>query len=230
MLALHEHNEARRSQLLCRRLEAGEDIALISDAGTPLVSDPGYPLVRAVRDAGLRVVPVPGPAACIAALSVSGLPADRFVFEGFLPPRQAARRQRLETLRSEQRTLLFYESPHRVLDCLRDLAAVFGNDRELVIARELTKTFETVRSGTCTELVGWLEADANRRRGEFVLVVRGAPRPSAAEPDAAQLQLLALLLEELPLKRAAVLAAKLTGISRKQLYACGLAMQTSRRP
>ncbi|HFQ91680.1 MAG TPA: 16S rRNA (cytidine(1402)-2'-O)-methyltransferase, partial [Chromatiales bacterium] len=171
-LSLHEHNEAQASARVVRRLQAGQSVALISDAGTPLISDPGYELVRMVQAAGLRVIPVPGPSALTAALSVAGLPNDRFVFEGFLPPRAAARRARLEQLRDEPRTLVFYEAPHRILESLQDMMAVFGAQREATVARELTKTFETVRRDRLEALVAWAAGDGEQRRGEIVVLVR----------------------------------------------------------
>lgn len=225
LLALHEHNEAEMSRTLVAMLQAGEDIALIADAGTPLVSDPGYRLVRAVRAAGLRVVPVPGPAACIAALSAAGLPCDRFVFEGFPPSRQAARRQRLEALRSESRTLIFYESTHRIMESLGDMAGIFGAGREAVIARELTKTFETIRGGTLGGLLEWLAAEPVQRKGEFVILVHGIASREPGKPEAAQTRVLELLMQELPLKRAAALAAKLTGLPKNRLYEHGLTLK-----
>ncbi|HET8897904.1 MAG TPA: 16S rRNA (cytidine(1402)-2'-O)-methyltransferase [Rhodanobacteraceae bacterium] len=217
LLALHEHNERDAVAGLVTRLGDGARIALISDAGTPLVSDPGYRLVRAAREAGVRVAPVPGACAAIAALSVAGLPSDRFVFEGFLPPKSAARRSRLEHLAAESRTLIFYESSHRIVDCADDLVAVFGAEREAVLARELTKLHETVHAAPLAEMVAWLKADANQQRGEFVLLVDGAD--DAAAKLAEGRRLLHLLREELPPARAAKLAAKLSGAPRKALYA-----------
>jgi len=217
LVAYHEHNEAEQSRRLLALLEQGNDVALICDAGTPLVSDPGYRLVRAARDAGIAVIPVPGPSALVAALSVAGLPVDRFVFEGFLPAKAAARRTRLAELAREPRTLVFYESTHRILDTLGDLADIFGPGREAVIARELTKRYETVRGGTLAELNAWLEADPDQRRGEFVVLVHGAPR--GAEPESLDVdRLLRELLPELGVKRAAALAARVTGLPRNQLY------------
>ena len=217
--ALHEHNERAISDELVRRMGEGDQIALISDAGTPLVSDPGFRLVRAARVAGIAVSPVPGACAAIAALSVAGLASDRFVFEGFLPPKAAARRAHLQTLQTEPRTLIFYESSHRIVEALADLATVFGAERRAVLARELTKLFETVFDGTLAELVARVSADTNQQRGEFVLVVGGAD----ADADAAKLiegrRAFDLLRRELPPSRAAKLAAEITGASRKLLYA-----------
>src|SRR5690242_12028000 len=173
-LALHEHNEREKSAELVHRLREGAQIALISDAGTPLVSDPGYRLVRAAREAGIAVSPVPGACAAIAALSVAGLPSDRFVFEGFLPAKAAARRAHLQTLMTEMRTLIFYESSHRIVEALEDLVVVFGGERRAVLARELTKLFETVLDGALAELAARVNTDSNQQRGEFVLLVAGA--------------------------------------------------------
>ena len=225
MAALHEHNEVKQSGEFLRQLESGNDLALISDAGTPLISDPGYHLVQAARAAGVRVVPVPGPSAGIAALSAAGLPSDRFVFEGFLPPKQAARRQRLEVLRDEPRTLVFFESPHRVVDCLDDMVGVFGADRQAVIARELSKLYETIEDGTLAALCDWISADRDRLKGEFVILVHGAPVKDKADIDAHDLQVLHILLQELPLKQAAALAARITGVPKNRLYEKGIELK-----
>jgi len=217
MMSLHEHNEAHAAQRVIGHLLKGESLALISDAGTPLISDPGYPLVRACREQGIEVVSVPGASALIAALSVSGLPTDRFRFEGFLPRRQQARLAHLETLRRETVTLIFYESSHRVTEALSDLVAVFGPARPAVLARELTKLHETVRSAPLAELLDWVAADENQRKGEFVLMLAGAEVDadhSASDID----NLLAILLEELPLKQAASLAARISGEKKNLLY------------
>lgn len=216
--ALHEHNEREEVERLLARLRAGGELALISDAGTPLISDPGFRLVRAARAAGVTVSPVPGPCAAIAALSVAGLPSDRFVFEGFLPARAAARRERLAELAGEARTLVFYESSHRVRECLDDMAAVFGAARPAVLARELTKLFETVLDGTLAQLQARLAADPNQERGEFVLLV-GGREAGEDERLAEGRRVFALLREELPPARAAKLAAAITGAPRKELYA-----------
>lgn len=225
LLSLHEHNEMQRSALLLQRLQRGEAVALISDAGTPLIADPGFVLVRAARHGGIRVVPIPGPCALIAALSVAGLPADRFAFEGFLPAKAAARTQRLEELQGETRTLVFYETPHRILGCLTAMSTVFGGQRAAVLARELTKLFETIRAGTLAELCTWLQADPQQRRGEFVVVVRGAEPIPVDELGPEATRTLRLLLAELPLKRAVTLAAELTGRRRNTLYALAIALQ-----
>jgi 16S rRNA (cytidine1402-2'-O)-methyltransferase len=218
LLSLHEHNEQVQVEPLLARLRAGADLALISDAGTPLISDPGYRIVRAARQAGIEVVPIPGPSALIAALSVAGLPTDRFVFEGFLPAKTTARRAQLQALAGETRTLVFYEASHRIQECLSDLAACFGAEREAVIARELTKTFEQVQAGTLAELNVWLAEDANRQRGEFVVLVAGAAPAADTELDAEAKRVLKLLLAELPVKRAAALAAEITGARKNALY------------
>jgi 16S rRNA (cytidine1402-2'-O)-methyltransferase len=221
-VAYHDHSDEQRTEQLLRRLRDGDDVALISDAGTPLISDPGYRLVRAARQQGTQVVPVPGACAAIAALSVAGLPSDRFSFEGFLPAKQVARQSVLRTLQQEARTLIFYEAPHRVLETVQDMATVFGPERELVMARELTKTFETIKSASAAELAQWIAADANQTRGEIVLLVRGAEKEADAEIDAETARIMKLLLEELPLKQAAALGAKITGLKKNFLYTWAL--------
>ncbi len=225
LVALHEHNEREQTRSLLERLAGGEDIALISDAGTPLISDPGFHLVRSARAAGLAVVAVPGPSACIAALSIAGLPTDRFAFEGFLPSKHVARCKRLETLRDEPRTLVFYESSHRIAQCLADMVTVLGGERAAVLVRELTKTFETSRGGTLQELLDWLLGDDNQQRGEFVIMLHGRSERDAEGLDAGQRKVLEVLLEELPLKQATSLAAKITGVARNRLYDYGLELK-----
>ena len=217
LVALHEHNEAAQAARLVERLQAGESLALVSDAGTPLVSDPGFRLVGAARQAGLRVSPVPGPSALIAALSVAGLPSDRFAFEGFLPAKPAARRERLQRLAGETRTLLFYESSHRIADTLADAAVAFGGQRQAALARELTKLFETVLDGTLAELHNRVRDDPDQRKGEFVLVVQGAGDDADAALAEGQ-RVYALLSAHLPPSTAAKLAAELSGAPRKALY------------
>ena len=177
LAACHEHNERDEGNRFIERLLAGDDVALISDAGTPLISDPGYHLVRQARATGVRVVPVPGACALIAALSAAGLPSDRFVFEGFLPAKTVGRRARLELVREEPRTLIFYEAPHRILECLQDMREVFGGDRQALLARELTKTFETLQGLPLDQLCEWVAADANQQRGECVVLVAGWQAP-----------------------------------------------------
>ena len=217
LLALHDHNEAEISWKLVERLRAGEVLALVSDAGTPLVSDPGYRLVREVRAAGLKVSPVPGPCAAIAALSVAGIPSDRFCFEGFLPAKGSGRRERLNALARETRTLVFYESAHRIEEALVDFVAAFGAGREAVLARELTKLFETVLGDTLETILQRVRADDNQRKGEFVLVVRGCEDDAAGALLEGQ-RLYAKLKDHLSPSQAAKLAAELSGAPRKALY------------
>ncbi len=225
MQSLHEHNEAAQTAGLLGLLRQGKSVALISDAGTPLVSDPGFRLVQAARAAGLRVAPVPGACAAIAALSVAGLPTDRFVFEGFPPPKPAARRAAFAALRDETRTVIFYETPHRLAESLQDLRDVFGPERPAVLARELTKQFETVRAAPLGELAAWVAGDANQQRGESVLLVRGAPPAEERGLDAEAERILRILLDELPVKQAAALAAAITGLKKNQLYQCALGLK-----
>lgn len=218
-ISLHEHNESARVPAILEALGAGDAVAVISDAGTPLISDPGYRLVRAVREAGCRVSPVPGPSALIAALSVSGLPTDRFVFEGFLPAKSGRRKKHLQGLARETGTLVFYESSHRIAASLADMAATFGTDRPAAVARELTKRFEEIVQAPLGELVGWIEGDENRRRGEFVVMIGGAPADEGgveAAVDAAAV--LRVLAEALPARQAADLTARITGGARQALY------------
>jgi len=218
MVAYHDHSDDTRLLRLVERLQKGESVALISDAGTPLVSDPGYKLVRAARQAGIRVVPIPGASAMVAALSAAGLPSDRFAFEGFLPAKRGSRQNALAALAGETRTLIFYEAPHRVLETLEDMATVFGGEREVVIARELTKTFETIHGGPLQEVVAWVAADPNQQRGEIVLLLRGADRKAETDIDSEAERVMSVLLEELSVKQAAALGAKLTGVKKKLLY------------
>jgi 16S rRNA (cytidine1402-2'-O)-methyltransferase len=217
LLALHEHNEAEQCARLVERLRAGDSLALVSDAGTPLVSDPGYRLVRAVRSAGLKVSPIPGACAAIAALSAAGIASDRFCFEGFLPARTAARRERLQQLMREPRTLVFYESAHRIEEALADLITVFGGEREAVLARELTKLFETLLGDSLAAIAQRVAADENQRKGEFVLVVRGCEDDEAAKLQEGR-RLYAKLAEHLKPSQAAKLAAELSGAPRRALY------------
>ncbi|MEX2961297.1 16S rRNA (cytidine(1402)-2'-O)-methyltransferase [Microbulbifer sp. TYP-18] len=218
LVAYHDHSGGRRSEQLLERLERGQTLALISDAGTPLISDPGYRLVREARARGVKVIPVPGACAFVAALSAAGLPCDRFTFEGFLPSRPTARQVALQALAREERTLVFYEAPHRVSDTLRAMAEAFGADREAVIARELTKAFETIHLAPLGELADWVAADSDQQRGEIVLLVRGAEPRREEELSGEAERVMALLLGELPPRRAAALTAEITGASKKALY------------
>lgn len=220
LVALHQHNEDAQAGQLVGRLLEGQSLALVSDAGTPLVSDPGYRLVRAAREAGVRVSPVPGPCAAIAALSVAGLASDRFVFEGFLPAKAGARRERLSQLAAETRTLMFYESAHRIEETLEDFVAAFGPGRPLVLARELTKMFETVLDGPVAQVRDAVAADPNQRRGEFVLILQGAGEDADARIAEGR-RLYAKLGEYLKPSQAAKLAAELSGAPRKALYEGG---------
>lgn len=217
-IAYHDHSDETRVDQLIAKLCAGDSIALISDAGTPLVSDPGYRLVRSARHAGIQVVPIPGACAMIAALSAAGLPSDRFAFEGFLPAKQAARCAQLQSLAADPRTLVFYEAPHRVLETLQDMRDIFGPEREVVMARELTKTFETIRGDKVGELVQWVDADSNQQRGEIVLLVHSAPKADNGAMTPEQIHIMKILLEELSVKQAASIGAKLTGLKKNFLY------------
>lgn len=218
MMSYHDYSDQQRVEQLLKYLAQGKDVALISDAGTPLISDPGYRLVRDARLAGYSVVPIPGASALIAALSVSGLASDRFCFEGFLPAKSVSRLKRLEALANEVRTLVFYESPHRVLASLCDMATVFGELRQAFYARELSKQFETTRLAQLADLRDWVGEDANQQRGEIVIVVQGAPASEAQSLDEASMKVVTLLAAELPPKKAATLAAELTGVDKKTLY------------
>lgn len=226
--SLHDHNEASRVENIRQELEQGMRVALVSDAGTPLISDPGYKLVHALGNAGCKVVPIPGASALVAALSAAGLPTDRFAFEGFLPAKPASRRKVLEGLEKEARTLVFYESSHRVADFLLDLSAVFGNSRQVVVLRELTKLYESIYRGTADSILQFMRADSDRSRGEFVVVVEGKPVSfdvGGQEALAAD-KVLDILLEDLPVKQAAAIAARLTGLPKNQLYRQALERQS----
>lgn len=225
LVAVHDHNEAGRVQGLINQLLAGDDIALISDAGTPLISDPGYRLVAAAHEASVRVVPIVGACAAIAALSAAGLPSDRFSFEGFLSAKTTARQVQLQALVNETRTLIFYEAPHRILECVQDMRAIFGEQRRVVLARELTKTFETIKQMTLAELCVFVESDTNQQRGEIVLVVEGAAVDSGLAAQKEVDALLLKLLKYLPVKASAQLAAELTGHKKNALYDRALVLQ-----
>ncbi|MCF8999792.1 16S rRNA (cytidine(1402)-2'-O)-methyltransferase [Acinetobacter nectaris] len=217
LTACHDHNESHKIEQLLDTLKSGDSIALISDAGTPLISDPGFKLVRAAQEHNIRVTPVPGACAAISALSTVGLPSDRFSFEGFLPSRSSQRLSQLEQLKDETQTLIFYEAPHRILECVKDMAQVFGNDRKVGFAREITKTFETIKQFSFAELISFIEQDRNQQKGEIVLVVAG----STAQKDLQQEKLdeiLNRLLKDLSVKAASQLAADLFGIKKKIAY------------
>lgn len=218
MMSYHDFSEDSRVESLIQKLLSGLSVALISDAGTPLISDPGYRLVVRARAAGITVVPVPGVCALTTALSVAGLPSDRFVFEGFVPAKRAARVKQFEEWLAESRTLIFYESPHRILECVEDLLTVFGPDRHVVLCRELTKTFETIHGDTLANLLPWMQSDSNQQRGEFVVLIKGAEVVQSEEVSAEALRVLEILLEELSVKQAASLAARITGVKKNLLY------------
>lgn len=220
--ALHDHNEQQKAHLLVDKLQQGNNIALISDAGTPLISDPGYHLVRQCRQAGIKVVPVPGACAAITALCASGIASDRFCFEGFLPAKTKARCDKLQNLVEEDRTLIFYESTHRILDTLADVEQVLGGERYVVLAREITKTWETIRGDSVANLRQWLQEDANRTKGEMVLIIEGKPKQEEVEINLQAIKALKLLTEELPLKKASAIVAELYGYKKNALYQYGL--------
>lgn len=217
-IAYHDHNERQLSPELIQRLLRGESIALISDAGTPLISDPGYHLVCQARQAECQVVPIPGPNALTSALSVAGLPTHRFIFEGFLPAKAPTRRQRLEALCSETATLVFYESTHRILESLQDMTEIFGADRQAVIAREMTKMHETIHGAALAELYQWVSGQKEQQKGEIVIIVHGAEPPAVDENIAEYERILTILLQEMPLKQAVSVATKITGAKRNLLY------------
>ena len=226
LMALHEHNERRAAERVIALLQQGKSVALVSDAGTPAISDPGAIVVSRVRDAGFRIVPVPGANAAVTALSVSGQEAPHFLFYGFLPNKPSARRRELENLKTLPYTLIFYEAPHRIMDCITDMQAVFGGERSVTIARELTKLFENIYSGSLSAALEWLSQDENQQKGEFVLLVSGAEKQSASSNDV--LLILTTLLHELPLKQAVKLTAQISGNNRKALYAMALQIKGKR--
>ncbi len=228
MVSLHEHNEQGRVPTLVERLLSGDSIALVSDAGTPLVSDPGYRLVRAAHEAAVRVSPVPGPSSLLAALSVAGLPTDRFLFQGFPPAKQGQRRAMLDALVDESATLVLLESSHRILACLEDLCRVFGGERLVLVARELTKRHETLLRGSVEEVLARVREDPNQQRGEFTLVVEGAPPRHDDQVSLDAAAVLRVLLDEVPVKQAAALAARITGQPKNRLYQQALEMKDER--
>lgn len=221
-IALHDHNERARAQWIVDQLAAGQSIALISDAGTPLISDPGYHLVSHVRQSGFNVIPLPGPCAAITALSASGLPSDRFSFEGFLPSKEKARADKLLALKEDPRTLIFYESPHRIEHSLTTMAEVLGGERHVVMAREVTKTFETFLSGPVADVLARVSTDPNQQKGEIVLMVHGYHIDDDEAIPTVAINTLKLLCEELPLKKAAAIAAQIHGLKKNALYKYGL--------
>ncbi|MCB2426628.1 16S rRNA (cytidine(1402)-2'-O)-methyltransferase [Methylophaga pinxianii] len=223
-ISLHEHNEQQRSELLLTKIADGNSIALISDAGTPLISDPGFRLVNMAREQGVEVIPIPGACAVITALSASGLSAERFAFEGFLPPKATARRQVLEKLVNEPRTMIFYESPKRMVASLQDMLSVFGGERKACLARELTKMFETIVTLPLAELVEVVISDANHQKGEIVLLIEGQSTVTDID-EAEQLRVLNILLKEMPLKQAASITASILGIKKNKAYEMALKLQ-----
>lgn len=224
LFALHDHNEQQKADQLLVKLQEGQSIALVCDAGTPLINDPGYHLVRRCREVGVRVVPLPGPCAAITALCAAGVASDRFCYEGFLPAKTKGRKDTLQALATETRTLIFYESTHRLLDSLQDMVTVWGPQRYVVLARELTKTWESIYGAPVGELLAWVQEDEVRHRGEMVLIVEGHKVQEESLPPEA-LRTLALLQQELPLKKAAALAAEIHGVKKNALYKYGLGHQ-----
>lgn len=218
LLALHEHNEQQCIDYILNKVQQGENFALISDAGTPLISDPGYRLVAKAKSLNIKVVPIPGCCAAITALSAAGLPTDRFIFEGYLPTKTQARLTHLENLKQESRTLIFYEAPHRIVESIAAMVQVFGGERLAVIARELTKTFETIQRDNLANLLTWLQNDKNQQKGEFVVIVAGVTPTLNAEIDPQTLKILSLLTTVLPVKQAAQITAQISGEKKNRLY------------
>jgi 16S rRNA (cytidine1402-2'-O)-methyltransferase len=225
VLSLHEHNEVERTEMLLKLLQEKQTIALVCDAGTPLISDPGHRLVEKIHQHKISVIPIPGPCALITALSASGLNCDRFIFEGFLPAKAKARKEKLRDLLYEVRTLVFYETPHRILALIEDMCSLFGADRYVVLARELSKTFETIHGGSLAQQKMWLTTDINQQRGEFVVLVQGNKK-TFVHSDLEIQRVLLLLLNELPIKQATALAAKITHAKKNQLYKQALALMS----
>lgn len=225
LFSVHDHNEKDKVLYIISLLDQGESVALVSDAGTPLISDPGYHVVNSVREAGHKVVPIPGPSALITALCAAGLPTDKFYFSGFLPAKTKARQDVMSKWKIQEGTIIFYESTHRILDCIMDVNAVFGSSAKLVLARELTKTFETFLSGSPDDILAQFAADANQLRGEFVVLLDLVSETDIEQHAAEHKRILALLLDELPVKQAAHLAAKITGEKKNALYQMALEMQ-----
>ena len=222
LIALHQHNEAAVAGKIVTLLESGKSVALITDAGTPGISDPGAIVVQRVREGGCRVVPVPGANAAICALSAAGIMNPYFLFYGFLPTKSGLRKRELTALKSHPYTLIFYEAPHRILECIADMIDIFGAQREITLARELTKLFETIHSGTLADALSWLQADTNQQKGEFVLLLSGAETPDKSEISDQARHTLTCLLVELPLKQAVKLTAEITGENKNALYQLAL--------
>nr|WP_256489351.1 16S rRNA (cytidine(1402)-2'-O)-methyltransferase [Pleionea sp. CnH1-48] len=218
LVSLHDHNEKQRVEQVAEWAQQGESLVLVSDAGTPLISDPGYALVSQLREKEIDVVPVPGACALIAALSAAGLPTDRFCFEGFLPAKRGARKKALELIKQEVRTTVYYESTHRIMDMLEDMQEVLGGERYLVLARELTKRFETFISGTVEDVLAQLNEDTDQRKGEFVVMVKGVPSDNTSALDVSSEDVLKLLLPHVSTKTASQIGASLTGLPKKELY------------
>lgn len=227
LCSYHRHNERDRTESLLEHLATGKSLALVSDAGTPLISDPGSYLVEAALARQFRVIPIPGPSALIAALSVSGLASEKFAFEGFLPAKSSGRRRELQRLKDEARTLIFYEAPHRILDTITDMAQIMGGQRRAVIAREITKTYETLHADCLENIRLWIQADENQQRGEIVVLVQGG-EPRQVSEGLDKDEVLKILLAELPLKQAAGLAARITGGKKNELYARALDIQANK--
>ena len=228
LIAVHEHNEHQSAEKLLVQLKKGDNIALVTDAGTPGISDPGAIVVKIVREADIKVVPIPGVSAVVAALSASGITQNGFYFHGFLPASGAARRKVLESLKAQTVTLVLYEAPHRIVECVEDLAKVLGGERQLTFARELTKTFETIYTCAVSRASAWLQADANQQRGEFVLLIEAAPVVEAQEISEEAQRVLKCLLAELPLKQAVALATEITQLKKNDLYEFALKLKNDR--
>ncbi len=225
-MSLHDHNERQRQEQVATMLQAGKTIALVSDAGTPLISDPGFHLVRHCRSLGLKVSPIPGACAAISALSVAGLPTDRFSFEGFLPSKSAARQAALQALANEPRTMVFYDAPRRAIDTVKDIVTTLGGERYIVIARELTKTFETIHSDSAASFLNWLEQDANQLKGEMVLIIEGY-QAAENEISAEVINTLKLLLAEMKPKKACAITAEIHGVKKNALYEVALSLKAN---
>ena len=228
LIAVHEHNEQESAEKLVLALKNGENVALVTDAGTPALSDPGAIVVKVVRDAGIKVVPIPGASAVVAALSASGIMQNGFYFHGFLPASGAARRKQLEALKAQTVTLVFYEAPHRIIESVEDIAKVLGENRQITFCRELTKTFETIYTCPVSRASAWLQADANQQRGEFVLLVEAAPIVELQEISEEAQRVLKCLLAELPLKQAVALAIEITQLKKNDLYEFALKLKNDR--